>query len=72
MKKRILNGPYLKPPEWLTGLSDEVKKVCLLIGQWTGSDGDKAVIETLSGLKYDAFMRLILPFTKGRIYLSIW
>lgn len=65
MKKKILNGPYLKPPEWLTGLSDEVKKACLLIGQWTGADGDKAVIETLSGLKYDAFMRLILPFTKG-------
>lgn len=65
MKKKIFNGAYLKKPEWLTGLPEEIKKVCLLVGQWTEADGDKAVIETLSGLKYDEFMQLVLPFTKG-------
>ena len=38
MKKKIFNGAYLKRSEWLTGLPDEVKKVCLLVGQWTGSE----------------------------------
>ena len=65
MKKKIFNGIYLKKPEWITGLPDEIKKVCLLVGQWTEADGDKAVIETLSGLKYDEFMKLVLPYTKG-------
>lgn len=65
MKKKIFNGIYLKKPEWITGLPDEIKKVCLLVGQWTEADGDKAVIETLSGLKYDEFIKLVLPYTKG-------
>lgn len=65
MKKRILNGAYLKQPKWVDCLDDKIKKVCLLVGKWTDSDGDKEVIEELSGIPYREFMTIIEPYTKG-------
>ncbi|MCI8661647.1 MAG: hypothetical protein HFG54_15630 [Lachnospiraceae bacterium] len=65
MKKKIFNGAYLKTPLWLTGIPEQVKKTCLLLGQWTEAEGDKAIIETLSGLKYEKFIEILLPFTVG-------
>lgn len=65
MKRRIFNGAYLKKPEWIAGLADNVKITCLLIGQWTDADGDKAVIEELSGLKYDDFTEQVRKYTDG-------
>lgn len=65
MKKKIFNGAYLKTPLWLTEIPEQVKKTCLLLGQWTEAEGDKAIIETLSGLKYEKFIEILLPFTAG-------
>lgn len=65
MKRRIFNGAYLKKPEWIAGLSDNVKITCLLVGQWTDADGDKAVIEELSGLKYDDFAEQVRKYADG-------
>lgn len=65
MKRRIFNGAYLKKPEWIAGLADNVKITCLLIGQWTDTDGDKAVIEELSGLKYDDFTEQVRKYADG-------
>lgn len=65
MKRRIFNGAYLKKPEWIAGLADNVKITCLLVGQWTDADGDKAVIEELSGLKYDDFTEQVRKYADG-------
>lgn len=65
MKKKIFNGQYMKRPEWLTRLSDKIKITCLLVGQWTDAEGDKAVISELSGMEYDELIEKIMPYTQG-------
>ena len=65
MKKKIFNGAYMKVPNWIAGISDRIKKTWLLLGQWTEADGDKAVIECLSGYKYEEFLEHILPYSVG-------
>ena len=64
MKKRIFNGLILKKPRWETGLSDNVKKTCLLLGQWRETEGDINVIEKLSKLTYEDFVSAISKYTK--------
>ena len=59
MKRKIFNGQYLKKPEWIDGLSDNIKKTALLIGQWTDLEGDKLVVTCLSGMAYDDFVDAI-------------
>lgn len=65
MKKRLFRGEYLKQPEWMTGISDKVKKICLLLGKWEEIEGDKLIIETLYGGDYESFLGEILPYTKN-------
>lgn len=65
MKKKLFSGQIQKQPSWVLGLDDKVKKTCLLLGQWTESEGDIAVVENLSELKYEQFISEIVPYTKG-------
>lgn len=65
MKKKIIKGVYLKKPDWLSSLDDNILKTCLLVEQWTDAEGDQAVIETLSGMKYRNFMDCVKPFIAG-------
>lgn len=65
MRKKLFNGQLLKQPDWLSLLATRVKETCLLLGQWTECSGDIAVIECLSGLKYEEFISQITPFAKG-------
>lgn len=65
MKKHLFRGEYLKRPEWIGGISDKVKKICLLVGKWEETEGDKLIIETLYGGNYGDFLEEILPYTKG-------
>lgn len=65
MKKKLFNGQILKMPKWISELDNRVKKTCLLLGQWTECDGDIAVVENLSGLKYSDFIDQLMPFAKG-------
>lgn len=65
MKKKIFNGQYLKKPEWLDGLPEKIRLTCLLIGQWTDADGDKQIISELSGVAYDKFIDMIMPYSNG-------
>lgn len=60
----MFNGAYLKEPRWLNGLHRNIKETALLIGQWTDCDGDKAVIESLSGIKYQDFISEIKEYAK--------
>lgn len=64
MKKKIFNGAYLKEPGWLSALPVRVKETALLVGQWTECEGDKAVIECLSGISYSDFISTIKEFSK--------
>lgn len=64
MKKHLFKGEYLKRPEWMDGISDKVKKICLLLGKWEETEGDKLIIETLYGGEYETFLGEILPYTK--------
>ena len=65
MKKKIFRGEYLKPPAWLTGISERAKKTCLLIGSWKEIEGDKLIIEYLYKGSYDEFIEEVLPYTRG-------
>ena len=64
LKKKLFNGAYLKEPRWLSGLQQNIKDTALLVGQWTDCDGDKAVIESLSGIKYQDFITQIKEYAK--------
>ena len=64
LKKKLFNGAYLKEPRWINGLQRNIKDTALLIGQWTDCDGDKAVIESLSGIKYQDFISEIKEYAK--------
>ena len=65
MKKKLLNGEYLKRPLWMDGISSRAQKTCLLIGSWEETDGDKLIIEYLYGYTYERFLEEILPYTTG-------
>lgn len=65
IKKKIYNGYYDKKPNWISGLPERIIKTCLLVGKWTESDGDKAIIESLSRISYDAFIEQIKPYMHG-------
>lgn len=65
MKKCLFKGVYQKTPEWVDGLGEKAKKVCLLLGKWEEIEGDKLIVETLYDGKYEDFLSEILPYTKG-------
>ena len=49
----------------MDGISDKVKKICLLLGKWEEIEGDKLIVESLYGGAYENFIEEILPYTKG-------
>ncbi len=65
MKKHLFRGEYQKLPEWMDGISDKVKKICMLLGKWEETEGDKLIIETLYEGDYETFLEEIQPYTKG-------
>ena len=65
LKKKILRGISQKKEKWIDGLTNRVKKTCLLVGSWTDTEGDRLIIEKMSGLKYEEFIEQIEPYCKG-------
>lgn len=65
IKRKLFYGEMNKTPDWVLGISEKVKKVCLLLGKWEETEGDKLIIETLYGGKYEAFIEEINPYLKG-------
>lgn len=65
MKKKLFRGEYLKQPSWISGVSENAKKTCLLIGSWEEIEGDKLIIESVYGDSYDRFLGEVLPYTIG-------
>lgn len=62
MKKKTERTLRMDRPAWVVELPDIIKKTCLLLGQWTDAEGDKAVVEQLSKIKYELFMEKINTF----------
>lgn len=64
MKKRMYNGAgYISSVP--VKLDAKIKLTVLLCGQWEENDGDKKVMETLSGMKYDDLKTKITPYMLG-------
>lgn len=64
LKRKLFNGQYNLLPKWHKK-NDASFITALLCGKWTESEGDKLVIQELSGKQYDDFMNDLLPFSKG-------
>lgn len=64
MKKRMFNGVVNRPFNW-NSVNRNVLIAALLCGKWKECDGDKLIIEQLSGVDYDDFMKQLLPLMKG-------
>lgn len=64
LKRKLFNGKYNILPIWYSEKSDSFV-TALLCGKWTECEGDKAIIEELSGKSYDDFIKELIPFTKG-------
>lgn len=64
IKKKLLNGADYKTPLWSKKINNSII-AALLCGKWTECEGDKAIIEQLSGKLYEEFMEDLRPYTKG-------
>lgn len=64
LKKKIIKGSYRKNPSWVDGDITLTLPV-LLCGKWTEDDGDKTILEQLSGKGYDEFIEELYPYTRG-------
>lgn len=64
LKKKIIKGSYRKAPGWADGDITLTLPV-LLCGKWAEDDGDKIILEQLSGKEYDKFIEELYPYTRG-------
>lgn len=64
LKKKIIKGSYRKKPSWVDG-DITLTLPILLCGKWTEDDGDKTILEQLSGKGYDEFIEELYPYTRG-------
>lgn len=63
--KRLLNRAQVSA-NVIINEEDRVTVLCgLMLGQWKDIDGDKTIIEKLSGISYDEFILTITKYTKG-------
>lgn len=64
LKVKIYNGAVYKKPSWIEN-KNKAFMAALLCGKWTECDGDKLVLEELSGMSYDDIMINLSPYMKG-------
>ncbi|CEO33248.1 S1 family peptidase [Paraclostridium sordellii] len=65
LKRKLFNGKYNILPTWHNNKENISFVTALLCGKWTESQGDKAIIEKISGKSYDEFIFDLQPFTRG-------
>lgn len=65
LKRKLFNGRYDRLPAWDDNKESISFVTALLCGKWTECQGDKDIIEKISGKSYDEFMRDLKPFIKG-------
>lgn len=64
IKRRLFKTAFYNVPAWSNTPSASII-TALLCGKWTSSEGDKLIIEQLSGTTYDNFMKEVLHFSYG-------
>nr|WP_302416684.1 serine protease [uncultured Romboutsia sp.] len=64
LKRKLFNGKYNILPSWANKINDSFI-IALLCGKWSECQGDKDVIEILSGKSYEEFIKDLTPYTKG-------
>lgn len=64
LKRALFNTETMPKPAW-TEEDQQVILTALLCGKWTDNDGDKEVIENLSGKSYDDFMTVLRKHENG-------
>lgn len=65
MMKKLVKGVFPEKPNWVYRIDPIILKTAMLIGQWKDCEGDKAVIEVLSGIDYNSFLSTVLEFAKN-------
>lgn len=61
MKRKLFNGADYEIPKWAQTHTDAVM-TALLCGKWTECEGDKEIIEELSGIGYEEFKKELTPY----------
>lgn len=64
MRRYLFKGVHENEPNWVKSLPENVIKTCLMLSQWTDTEGDQEVVEKLSGLPYEEFVASILKSSK--------
>ena len=64
MMKKLVKGVFPQKPDWVSQIDVKILKTAMLVGQWKDSEGDKAVIEVLSGTDYNSFISAVLKYSK--------
>lgn len=64
LSRRLYRSASFVAPEWADNCNPIIL-TALLCGMWSESDGDKLVIEDLSGVGYDDFLKEVQKYTKG-------
>lgn len=64
MKRLLFNEDTMQPPTWASNDTDVII-AALLCGKWMEYDGDKKIIEQLSGKKYNEFISIIKKYKNG-------
>ena len=64
LKKRLFKAAFYNVPLWVEKVSDSVI-AALLCGKWTLEEGDKLIIEELSGKRYDEFIKEMEQYAHG-------
>lgn len=65
LKRKLFDGRYNIWPEWKDNWQNISFVTALLCGKWTEREGDKDIVEKISGKSYDEFISDLKPFTKG-------
>ncbi|MBS4839604.1 serine protease [Clostridium sp.] len=64
IKNKLFNGAKYELPLWSKEKNNSII-TALLCGKWTECEGDKTIIEQMSGKSYEEFMGDLRPYTKG-------
>lgn len=65
LKRELFDVDNIHNPEWAKNHDRQIILTALLCGKWTDADGDKEIIEKLSGESYDNFMSTIHKYEYG-------
>lgn len=64
LSRKLYRRASFVTPEWARNCNSIIL-TALLCGMWSESDGDKLVLEDLSGVRYDDFIKELQKYTKG-------